>query len=125
MKTEEYTSNHIPKSTRIFNFIWGTGLVVLAVFAWTGGSFSLPGKGASDGVTYTGDALTLFVIAAVVGAINLFITVVDHYDKRDNEHYYKKASQYCSYIAVILAFAATAMQYASDQVAPVIISNGN
>ncbi|MCC2605969.1 hypothetical protein [Planctobacterium marinum] len=125
MKTEEYTPNHIPKSTRIFNFVWGTGLVALAVFAWTGGSFHLPGKGASEGVTYTGNALTLFIFAAAIGAINLFITIVDHYDKRNNEQYYKKASQYCSCIAVFLVIAATAVQFANEQVAPVVISNGN
>lgn len=121
MTSKSFTPNHIPKSTRIFNLVWGIGLIIMATFGWLKGELFLPGKG--GGITYTGDALLLFIAAAVFGVINLFITIVDHYDKRDNERYYQKANKICTYIAVALVITASAMQYSNDAPKPVIISN--
>lgn len=62
-------------------------------------------------------------IAAVIVAVNLFITIVDHYDKRNNEHLYKKASKYCMYLVVVLVVTASVIQYANDRTVTVIIGN--
>ena len=122
---EKYQPNHIPKTERIFNFVWGIGLLVVAYIAYSEQSFHLPGKGASSGITFAGSALWLFVSAALFGALNLFITIADHYDKRDNEFYYKRASRICSVLAVLLVISASAMQFSDNQKAPVVISNGS
>ncbi|SEL62395.1 hypothetical protein SAMN05216262_11566 [Colwellia chukchiensis] len=123
MKQIEFTPNHIPKSTRIFNVLWGLGLIVLAAYAWFVGPITIPGKGNSSGLTYEGNALIIFSIAAVIGAINLFLTIVDHYDKRDNEYLYKNASKYCTCLAVVLVIVASVIQFVDNQPTTVIIGN--
>jgi hypothetical protein len=122
MTTKNHTPNSIPIGTRIFNLVWGIGLLVLAIYTWSEGTIRIPGKGASSGMTFTGDSLVVFICAAVVGAINLFITIADHYDTRDNENLYKQASFCCSALAIILVIVACAIQYSNDQTPPVILS---
>ena len=74
-------------------------------------------------MTFVGLALWVFIAAAVFGAVNLFITIADHYDKRNNEHWYKKASRVCSAIALVLVISAMAIQISHDRKEPVVIIN--
>ena len=120
---DKYQANHIPVSERLFNLVWGIGLLVVAYAGFAEQSFYLPGKGPSNGVTFEGTALWLFIGAAVVGAINLFITIADHYDKRDNEHRYKLVSRFGVILGVALAISAVTVQFVGNQKEPVIISN--
>lgn len=122
---DKYQANHIPIAERLFNLVWGVGLLVIACVGFVEQSFHLPGKGASNGVTFAGTALWLFIAAAVIGAINLFITIADHYDKRDNEHRYKQVSRFCIYLSIALAISAVSVQLVSNPKEPVIISNGS
>jgi hypothetical protein len=122
---DKYQANHIPVAERLFNLVWGVGLLVVAYVGFAEQSFHLPGKGASNGLTFEGSALWLFIAAAVIGAINLFITIADHYDKRDNEHWYKQVSRFCVFLGVALAISAVTVQFVGNQKEPVIISNGS
>ncbi|MBT1065906.1 hypothetical protein KJY73_20195 [Bowmanella sp. Y26] len=122
---DKYQPNHIPVAERLFNLIWGIGLLVIAYLGYAEQSFHLPGRGSSNGIIFEGTALFLFISAAVVGAINLFITIADHYDKRDNENRYKRASRVCVGVALALVLSAVAVQFVYDRKDPVIISNGS
>ncbi|WP_412973182.1 hypothetical protein [Glaciecola sp. MF2-115] len=122
---DKYQANHIPVAERLFNLAWGVGLLVIANVGFAEQSFHLPGKGPSNGVTLEGTALWIFIAAAVIGAINLFITIADHYDKRNNEHRYKQASRFCVLLGVTLAISAVTVQFVSNQKEPIVINNGS
>ncbi|MEP7706324.1 hypothetical protein [Paraglaciecola sp. 25GB23A] len=122
---DKYQANQIPAAERLFNLVWGIGLLVIAYIGFTNQSFHLPGKGGTNGVTFEGAALWLFIAAAVIGSLNLFITIADHFDKRENEHWYKQASRFCIGLGVALAVLAVTVQFVSNPKELVIISNGS
>ncbi|MBH0063548.1 hypothetical protein [Pseudoalteromonas sp. NZS71] len=78
MKGSYNIPNSIPKPERVFNIIWGLGLLSYALYGYQHGELYLPGRGSSDGVTFTGITLNLIIAAMVLGALSLFVTVVDH-----------------------------------------------
>lgn len=111
----EYTPNHIPKQIRIFNIVWILILIGLAVYGAFYGSIYWPGKSGNQGILFEGASLIFFIIALVVSAVNTIITLVDHYDKRNNEGIYKKASYYLNILGVIAVIAAFGFQYFEEQ----------
>ena len=71
----------------------------------------LPGKGSSDGVTFTGVTLNLIIVAMVLGALSLLTIVIDHYDKRNNEHKYKLVNRLFMGAGVLLIVIAFIIEF--------------
>ena len=101
-----YKPNHIPKNERIFNALWGTGLLVWSTYGLIVGELIFPGRRGREDTVFT--ELGLYFVAAgmVLGAANMFLLIVDHYDKRDNEINYKYASRALISIVIVLVIAA-------------------
>ncbi|WP_281559948.1 hypothetical protein [Thalassomonas sp. RHCl1] len=106
MKNSTYIPNYIPKSERIINFIWGICLVIYAIYGYFMGELYMPGRRGTEGTTFTGDNLVMIIVAMFLGALNLFITIVDHYDKRDNEKNYKFISRIIMFFSISLILGA-------------------
>ena len=120
-KLEKYTPNHIPKVERVFNIFWSLILLAFAYDSFTSDSFHLPGRGASDGIIFTGYSLWVFGSALVFGVVNLLVNVVDHYDKRNNETQYKMLSRVLTSITLILVIWATSLAYGDAQPKAVVV----
>jgi uncharacterized membrane protein len=120
---QEYRPNQISPMTRLFNLVWVILLVSIAIYAWVNGSLLIPGKGDSAGLLFTGFSLWLFLLAIVSAAINSIITIVDHYDKRDNERRYRSFSRLLNILGLTLVIAASSYQFVQNQKPPIVIYN--
>ena len=104
--TESYVPNAVPKSKRVFGVIWSLFLLLYGVFSFFKGDLWIPGVGAASGISFTGEALIIVLVAIFFSCCNLLLPVIDHFDKRDNEIIYQKlekVSAVCSVVLVIIA----------------------
>ena len=101
-----YKPNHIPKNERIFNALWGTGLLVWATYGLITGELIFPGRRGREDTVFTELGLYFVATGMVLGAVNMFLLIVDHYDKRDNEINYKYASRALIFVCITLIIAA-------------------
>jgi len=76
--------NTIPLKTRIFNLLISGCLVAYALYSIASNDFYLPSK-REPGTHVHGLVVWIFVAACLAVVINMMSTVVDHYDKRNNE----------------------------------------
>ncbi|MFC4700609.1 hypothetical protein ACFO4O_10595 [Glaciecola siphonariae] len=123
MKT--HTANHIPLSVRIFNILWAILLIGFGLYVYFEGSFSLPGRRGSGPTEFEGIGLLLFSASLGSAALNALITVIDHYDRRNNESEYRKISVCLNVVSLILIISAFSYEFVDNQKPPVIISNGS
>lgn len=100
-----YVPNTIVLKKRVVNFC-----VALAIIAYGGYGLYVDQLwvplGRQVSVTLTGIAAIFMFIAIICASIEMMTEVVDHYDKRDNEHtYYKVANlfKYASYVSFAIA----------------------
>lgn len=82
-----------------------------AVYGYQHGELYLPGKGSSDGTTFTGVTLNLIITSMVLGSLSLFVVVLDHYDKRNNEHKYKFVNRIFMGGGILLIVIAFIMEF--------------
>ncbi|NMH58698.1 hypothetical protein [Alteromonas ponticola] len=122
---QKYRPNHIPKSTRIFNLVWCCFLLGVALYGWSSGSLYFPGRASSNGVTFVGLPLLFFIIALVIASANAVLTIIDHYDQRDNEFAYKKLSKALNVLCIIAILGAFGYQFVLNQKPAVILSDGS
>ncbi len=103
-----YTPNTIKKRVRIalLFFIVVQVLYVLAELA-TGYIFLPILRG---GVMLSGAATILISCSSLALCLVAFSTIIDHYDKRNNEHKYKNFKKYCYKAAFILIIIAPCVQ---------------
>lgn len=120
---EEYSPNKIPKPTRIFNVIWSVFLLGLCCYAFIKGSLVYPGVRGSGPVELSGTSLILFGIGLISGALNAVLVVVDHYDKRDNESFYKQMARVLNVIGVVAIVLAFGYQFILNQGSAVVLNN--
>ena len=100
-----YVPNTIVLKKRVVNFC-----VALAIIAYGGYGLYVDQLwvplGRQVSVTLTGIAAIFMFTAIICASIEMMTEVVDHYDKRDNEHtYYKVANlfKYASYVSFAIA----------------------
>lgn len=89
----KYTPNIISMGTRIAYFAFSLSVIIYSIWGFDNGKIYLAfGGQRSGGAAYVlgGTGLVLAVIALVSFALSALLTVVDHYDKRNNEEMYKK-----------------------------------
>ncbi|GAB5386979.1 MAG: hypothetical protein Alis3KO_41020 [Aliiglaciecola sp.] len=119
---ENYSPNKISKPVRVFNILWAVFLVFVLLYGIHTGSIVYPGARGSGQVIFQGWSLGLFSLALLSGAGNAILTVIDHYDKRDNELQYKKISQSLNVIGVLAIIVAFGYQFVTDQKPAVVLS---
>lgn len=111
LKSTDYTPNCIPKSERIFIFVWGVGLIAYAILGYYRGELFLPGLRGSEGIVFSGESLYFIMVAMFFGGGNLILTIVDHYDERDNETTYIKISRLLMFSSVVIILLAVGIEF--------------
>ncbi|MDC0601906.1 hypothetical protein OAP14_02625 [Aliiglaciecola sp.] len=108
---ENYVPNQVSRSKRLFNLLWAFLLSIWGGHGYLTGTLWLPSLRGASGLQYTNTSLSLMMVAIVLGCLNLIVPIVDHYDKRDNEHVYTNIEKILSISSVILIVTATAMAH--------------
>ncbi|HHI5411747.1 TPA: hypothetical protein ACPXMY_003217 [Vibrio metoecus] len=111
-KSKPYKPNVIPQNIRILFLSIAAGLVLYGLFGINHGEIYLPSK-RGHGVTFIGDSIFVLFGSFVVLAICCIIIVVDHYDKRNNEHLYDLALKGLGYVSLAFFIAACIWNLAS------------
>lgn len=98
----DYVPNHVPLDRRVFN-----GVIAFLIIAYCGfclwvGTMILPGGRGRQSVRLEGDEVWLMAAAAgVAGSLYGVLSIIDHYDRRRNEHVYHKAVK-ASYVLMVV-----------------------
>lgn len=109
-----YAPNEVPVRKRVVN-----GLVALGILAYCGfslwiGIFVVPGRGDAL-VLEDGAAIGLMSAAGLFAAAYGVLSILDHYDRRRNEHLYQRAVKACFLLmAVSMGLAIAAQLYRED-----------
>ncbi len=98
---EKYVPNHIPLKNRVINSIIGTIIIIYASVGLYKGELHIPLSRRGSGITFIGNAAIFASIALIFVAIFFLIVVIDHYDKMDNEKYYRYCGNVCMVCAVL------------------------
>lgn len=92
-----YIPNEIPLKTRITNAFFSMGIIFYGGYGLHINELWVPlSKRTSIVLTNTSAVLMFFAILCL--SVMMLAEVVDHYDKRDNEHIYYKVALYSKYI---------------------------
>lgn len=83
----QYIPNEIPAMTRLFNIIVSFGIIAYGSYGLYINELYVPmRRGAS--MTLSGTPAVVMFLAIVCATTMMATEVIDHYDKRDNEHSY-------------------------------------
>ncbi len=83
----QHTPNHISLGERVFHVLLSLFLIGYGSLGFLADDLYLPGK--RRGVHLHGAPALLMLIAMLLASAALLSVVVDHYDRRDNERYYR------------------------------------
>lgn len=100
-----YLPNKIDQSTRVWNVLLSTCLLLYGTIGIYIDDIYVPGK-RTNGVHFHGEPAWLLYAAMVSASLNMISVVVDHYDIRNNEINYKrfaKVTQFLGWSLFILA----------------------
>jgi hypothetical protein len=100
-----YKPNVVPRGERIFNFIVGLLLFVFGLAGLITGHVDLSGRRIRI-ADLDGRPALLMAVAFICGALVLFTSVIDHCDKRNNEHHYQTFRWLATRLSWCLAAAA-------------------
>jgi hypothetical protein len=108
-----YTPNRIPAAERALNVLYALFILGLGAIGVFTGELLLPGKrtGGPTGVALQGPAAWLMYAAITCAVCVLLASVVDHYDRRNNEAGYRRVAQIGKLCGWLL-FAASLALYA-------------
>lgn len=100
-----YTPNHIPAKSRWLHSIFALGIVAYGAWGvWVDDLF-LPGR-RGPGIHLHGTPAWVMFGAMTCASALMALVVVDHYDRRNNEHNYKAIASVISWVMGGLFFAA-------------------
>lgn len=88
----EYQPNQIPLKERWSNFLFATALLTYGGLGAKIDDLYIPGK-RGNGVHFHGAPAWMMFGALACAAVVLLLTIVDHYDRRDNERHYRWATK--------------------------------
>jgi hypothetical protein len=94
-----YIPNDIPINERILNIIISMSFLAYGLYGLYKGEIYIPGK-RGDGMHLYGEAVWIMLAGLICGAIVFISVVLDHYDKRDNEHKYYKFGSAVKYMGI-------------------------
>ncbi|PKO33678.1 MAG: hypothetical protein CVU34_12055 [Betaproteobacteria bacterium HGW-Betaproteobacteria-7] len=106
-----YQPNHIPADVRRNNFIGALALLAYGAVSIHLDDFYLPAK-RGNGLHIHGFPVLVMFAAVVCAVIVLMLTIIDHYDRRDNERNYQVATRYFRRAGWILFAAALLIHFA-------------
>ena len=114
-----YKPNAVPVRERLARIALSAALVLFAVIALLADDFWIPtGKANSGpGIHLHGTAVWMMGSAVVCACVVILSAVVDHYDKRDNEHVYRKVEMlftiagFSVFISALILHALTIMTW--------------
>jgi hypothetical protein len=95
-----YLPNHIPLAKRVFHSVLAIALIAYGARGVWVDDIVMPGKRRS--VHFHGAAAIVMFGALLAASAVLGSTVVDHYDRRDNERYYRAFAERGQIVACIL-----------------------
>lgn len=96
-----YIANEIPLKERVFSLIIALGLLLYGLHGLYTGEIYIPSR--SRGGIYLYDESVWIMFAALICGTGVFLSIIlDHYDKRDNEHIYFKRGQMLKNVGLML-----------------------
>ena len=106
----EHSPNRIPRSERVLNALYALVILALGALGLFKGELLLPGKRTSgpNGAALQGFSAWLMYGAMACAICVLLSSVVDHYDRRNNEVSYRRFAQWgkvCGWSLFALALA--------------------
>ena len=106
----EYVPNRIPASQRFLDILYALVILALGVLGHFKGESLLPGKRTTgpNGVALHGPSAWVMYGAMLSAVCVLFSSVVDHYDRRNNETSYlrfRRIGKVCGWSLFVLALA--------------------
>jgi hypothetical protein len=109
--TKEHKPNRIPRSERAINVLYALVILGLGALGMFKGELLLPGKRTAGpaGVAMQGLAAWLMYAAMACAVCVLLSTVLDHYDRRDNEAVYRQVARVGKVIGWVLFALALAL----------------
>lgn len=108
---QPYKPNVIPATERFINILYAVVLMALAGLGLWKGTLLLPGKrtGGPNGAALSGVSAITMYGAILCACIVLLSTVVDHYDRRNNERAYRQVARVCKFAGWSLFVVAMAV----------------
>lgn len=101
----KYTPNKIPEIERIISIVASVSLAAYGIIGLLIDDIYVPGK-RGPGSHLHGIAAYIMFAAIFCFIINFLSVIVDHYDERDNERYYKLINNVSGWLGLGLIFVA-------------------
>jgi uncharacterized membrane protein len=102
---EPWKPNSISVSERVFNLVLAIALLVQGVIGFYFAEVRLTPPKQKAAILFREGPAWLMAAAMVVGALVLISVVIDHYDRRQNEHAYKSFRWLCVRLGLCLLAA--------------------
>lgn len=100
-----YIPNMVPLRELVSSSVMAIFIIGYGVHGALGNDVYIPRK-RGPGTHFHDEAMWLVVIAMALAAASLLLRVVDHFDRRDNQHRYRIATLALTYLAMTMFFAA-------------------
>lgn len=85
---KDYLPNDVPLKSRVTNLVLIFLLLSYGAFGLYKGEMFFAYR--SSEVTLYGNALIIALVSFLLGCAYLTLAIIDHYDKRNNEHIYRR-----------------------------------
>lgn len=102
---KKHKPNFIPLKFRVLSGVGAVYLLLFTVAVLAMGHVFLPGK-YGRGILLSGIPTLMIVFASLAVCLIAILTIIDHYDKRPNEHKYESIKITCIKIAAVLYLGA-------------------
>jgi len=100
VETKEYIPNKVPLKKRASNIFQSVLFIVYGGYSFYIGSLYIPGR-TTNGVHLSGLQANLVYISMILAVLGMISTILDHYDKRDNERMYNNFTKFANFIALL------------------------
>lgn len=105
--TGAWRPNDVPLPLRIYSLVLALLLLAYGVSGFLNDKLEFAtGRGGGGRLLLHGGPAWLLGSAVIVGALLLLSVIVDHYDRRNNEHWYRLVRQSLLYLGFALLAAA-------------------
>ncbi|MDM7862299.1 hypothetical protein QTP81_16955 [Alteromonas sp. ASW11-36] len=104
VKDKDYTPNHFSVKNRLTRLCLILVLLIYGGYGMINGELYLSYQRAE--ITLQGPSIYLAFASFCIGAIYLGLAIVDHYDKRNNEHEYRRLEAIFKGLAILILLVA-------------------
>jgi hypothetical protein len=98
-KEGNYIPNNIPIKERVSNLVISILLLTYGLYGLYKGEIHIPGK-RGNGIYLYGESVWIMFVGLICGIVVFVSIVMDHYDKRDNEHKYYEFGKTIKYLGI-------------------------